>query len=151
MKISKKGLYAIEALTYLAKNYDKGVIPIHVIAEDEDIPKKFLEQILLTLKNAAILKSEKGKEGGYRLRYHPKELTLGKVIRLIDGPLAPLGDAKYLEEMLKKNVKHIGFYWLLLEVRNCTSNLLDKTSFYDLYRKTEEMKKKKMTNFMRKT
>jgi Rrf2 family protein len=145
MKISKKGLYAIEALMYLTNNYEKGLIPIHKIAEEENIPKKFLEQILLVLRNADIVESEKGKEGGYRLKNHPKETSLGKVIRLIDGPLAPLSNAKYLEEMSVKDEKHCGLYRLLLEVRNCAARLLDQTSFYDLSQLTEEIKGKKQT------
>ncbi len=133
---------------YLTNNFEKGVVPIHVIAEKEDIPKKFLEQILLVLKNADIVESEKGKEGGYRLKNHPRETSLGKVIRLIDGPLAPLSNAKYLEEMSVKDEKHCGLYRLLLEVRNCAARLLDQTSFYDLCRLTEEIRqKKKATQF----
>ncbi len=148
MKISKKGLYAIEALMYLTNNFEKGLIPIHKIAEEENIPKKFLEQILLALKNADIVESEKGKEGGYRLKNHPRETSLGKVIRLIDGPLAPLSNAKYLEEMSVKDEKHCGLYRLLLEVRNCAARLLDQTSFHDLCRLTEEIRqKKKATQF----
>lgn len=109
MKISKKGLYAIEALLYLTNNYEKGVVPVHTIAEKENIPKKFLEQILLALRNADIVESEKGKEGGYRLKNHPKETYLGKVIRLIYGPLAPLNNAKYLEEMSVKDERQLRF------------------------------------------
>ncbi len=145
MKISKKGLYAIEALMYLTDNFEKGVVPIHVISENEQIPKKFLEQILLLLKNADILESEKGKEGGYRLKNHPKETSLGKVIRLIDGPLAPLSNAKYLEEMSVKDERHCGLYRLLLEVRNCAARLLDQTNFYDLCRLTEDIREKRKT------
>ncbi len=148
MRISKKGLYAIEALMYLTTNFEKGVIPIHKIAEEENIPKKFLEQILLVLKTADILESAKGKEGGYRLKNHPKQTSLGKVIRLIDGPLAPLSNAEYLEEMSVKDQKHCGLYRLLLEVRNCAARLLDQTSFYDLCELTKQIRKKgKPVNF----
>ena len=143
MKISKKGLYAIETLMYLTDNYEKGLIPIHVIAEDENIPKKFLEQILLALKNADIVESEKGKEGGYRLKYHAKEISLGKVIRLMDGPLAPLSNAQYLEEMSVKDEKHCGLYRLLLEVRNCAAKLLDQTSLHDLADITKDIQQKR--------
>lgn len=133
---------------YLTNNFEKGVIPIHVIAENEDIPKKFLEQILLVLRNADIVESVMGKEGGYRLKKHPKETSLGKVIRLIDGPLAPLSNAKYLEEMYLKNDKHCGLYRLLLEVRNCAARLLDQTNFYDLCKLREEIKENKKVPIM---
>ncbi|MGL4631916.1 MAG: RrF2 family transcriptional regulator [Leadbetterella sp.] len=89
--ISKKAKYALKALSFLAKDHD-AVKPylISEIAEKEHIPKKFLESILLQLKNDGILKSLKGKGGGYLLRLPPNEIVLAKVIRIIDGPIAPV-------------------------------------------------------------
>ncbi|MFC3809635.1 RrF2 family transcriptional regulator [Lacihabitans lacunae] len=89
--ISKKAKYALKALTRLALNFEeKKPMLISEIAEKENIPKKFLETILLELRNNGILHSQKGKGGGYLLRTSPVEVSLAKVIRVIDGPIAPV-------------------------------------------------------------
>jgi Rrf2 family protein len=89
--ISKKAKYALKALLFLAKDYsNRKPQLISAIAEKEQIPKKFLETILLELKNDGILQSIKGKGGGYLLRLNPEEITLAKIIRTIDGPIAPV-------------------------------------------------------------
>ena len=87
--ISKKAKYALKALKVLAENFEKGPLLISHIAEAEKIPKKFLEAILLELRNHGMLQSQKGKGGGYYLRQDPKTITFAKVIRVIDGPIAP--------------------------------------------------------------
>src|SRR5258708_32371693 len=83
----------MKALTSLAVAYGGGLVKMHRIADLESIPEKFLEGILVTLKNARIVASERGREGGYRLRRPPGEIMAGDVTRVVDGPLAPLGDA----------------------------------------------------------
>lgn len=89
--ISKKAKYALKALTLLAENFEsKKPLLILEIAEKENIPKKFLETILLQLKNDGILQSIKGKGGGYLLRQNPTEISMAKIIRTIDGPIAPI-------------------------------------------------------------
>ena len=87
--ISKKAKYALKALKVLAEQYGKGPVLISYIAEKEKIPKKFLEAILLDLRNNGVLQSQKGKGGGYLLRVPPGEVNFSKVLRIIDGPIAP--------------------------------------------------------------
>ena len=87
--ISKKAKYAIKALKALAETYGSGPVLIAQIASQELIPKKFLEAILLELRNHGILQSQKGKGGGYLLRVEPERVTLAQVVRIIDGPIAP--------------------------------------------------------------
>ncbi len=87
--ISKKAKYALKALKVLAESFEKGPMLISQIAEKEKIPKKFLEAILLELRNHGLLQSQKGKGGGYYLRQKPELITFAKVIRVIDGPIAP--------------------------------------------------------------
>jgi Rrf2 family protein len=87
--ISKKAKYALKALKVLAEAYEKGPLLISHIAESEKIPRKFLEAILLELRNHGLLQSQKGKGGGYYLRISPELVTFAKVIRIIDGPIAP--------------------------------------------------------------
>jgi len=88
--LSKKCKYAIHALVYLAERYEKGPIHIQEIAEKQHIPKKFLEAILLELRNAKILHSKKGKGGGYYLYKKPEDVNLIEIIRLMDGAIAML-------------------------------------------------------------
>jgi len=132
MKISHRGLYALQALVHLADAYETGLIAAHTVAEKEGIPEKFLEGILLALKNARVVSSERGREGGYRLRKPPREILLGDVVRMIDGPLAPFGDVGELEHRVKTEARHPGLFDLFLEVRNAASAIMDRTSLADL-------------------
>ena len=88
--LSKKCKYAIHALVYLAERHSKGPIHIQEISEAQSIPKKFLETILLELKNAKILHSKKGKGGGYYLYKKPEDVNLMEIIRIMDGAIAML-------------------------------------------------------------
>ena len=132
MKISHRGLYGLKALTHLAEAYDRGLVKIHEIAEEESIPEKFLEGILVTLKNARLVSSQRGREGGYQLRRPPAEILIGDVVRIIDGPLAPLGDAVELAHRVRTEPRHAGLFDLFLEVRNAAAQILDHTSLADL-------------------
>ena len=132
MKVSHRGLYALKALMHLAESYDRGLVKIHEIADDESIPEKFLEGILVTLKNARLVSSQRGREGGYRLRRPPKEILVGEVMRIIDGPLAPFGDAVELAHRVKTEPRHAGLFDLFLEVRNSAAKILDHTSLGDV-------------------
>lgn len=87
--ISKKAKYALKALKVLTQYEGQGPVLISRIAEEENIPKKFLEAILLELRNHGILFSRKGKGGGYKLRVSPDKISFAQVIRIIDGPIAP--------------------------------------------------------------
>jgi Rrf2 family protein len=96
MKISQKGLYALQAMMALARRYSQGAIRIRDIAYEEALPEKFLELILLELKNARMVESVRGAKGGYLLRRPPSEIRLIEIIRLIDAAIAPFGDAEQL-------------------------------------------------------
>jgi len=132
LKISHRGLYALKALLHLAEAYEGGLVKIHEIADEESIPEKFLEGILVTLKNARIVASERGREGGYRLRRPPGEILVGDVVRIIDGPLAPFGDAVELAHRVRSEPRHAGLFDLFLEVRNSAAAILDHTSLQDV-------------------
>lgn len=132
MRVSRRGLYALKALVHLTGAYDRGLVKIRTIAEEESIPEKFLEGILVTLKNARVVSSQRGREGGYRLRRPPHEILLGDVVRIMDGPLAPFGDAVELAHRVKTEARHAGLFHLFLEVRNAAAAILDHTSLADL-------------------
>ncbi len=134
MRISQKGLYALQALTVLARQYPDGVVKIRDIAQEEDLPEKFLEAILRDLKRARVVNSIRGANGGYQLKRPPDQIFLGEVIRKIDGPLAPFEDAESLRERVKTDAKHRPLFKVLLDVRNATARILDHTSLVDLCR-----------------
>lgn len=135
MRISKRGLYALKALIHLAEAQGEGLVKIHEIAEAEEIPEKFLEGILVTLKNGRVVASQRGREGGYRLRRPAAEIPLGDVVRMMDGPLAPFGDAAELAHRVRTEPRHPGLFDLFLDVRNAAAAILDHTSLADLARR----------------
>ena len=133
--ISKKAKYALKALKVLANNFEKGPTLIAHIADSETIPKKFLESILLELRNHGILQSLKGKGGGYYLRISPDEITFARIIRIIDGPIAPTlcvslhfygkcDDCKSEEECKLRSV--------LEKWRDANLSVLEKTTLKEL-------------------
>jgi Rrf2 family protein len=132
MKISQKGLYALQAMMMLARHYRQGAIKIRDVAYEEALPEKFLELILLELKNARMVESVRGAKGGYQLRRDPADIHLSEIIRLIDGPLAPFGDAEQLRELIDRDLPHRALYQLFLDVRDAAARILDNTSLADL-------------------
>src|SRR5450756_1854269 len=115
MKVSQKGLYALQAMMVLTRRHTQGAIRIRDIAYEENLPEKFLELILLELKNARLVESVRGAKGGYRLRRPPSEIYLSEIIRLIDGAIAPFGDAEQLRGLISRDVEHGGLYQVFLE------------------------------------
>src|SRR5258707_13873990 len=115
-----------------ARPYNQGAIRIRDIAYEEVLPEKFLELILLELKNARIVESVRGAKGGYQLRRAPSEIHLSEIIRLIDGPLAPFGDAEQLRSLIDRDIEHRALYQVFLEVRNAAAKILEHTTLADI-------------------
>jgi Rrf2 family protein len=132
MRISQKGLYALQAMMMLARRQHQGAIKIREIAYEEDLPEKFLELILLELKNARIVESARGAKGGYQLRREASDIPLSEIIRLIDGPLAPFGDAEQLRTLIDRDLPHRALYQVFLDVRDAAAHILDNTTLADL-------------------
>jgi Rrf2 family protein len=132
LKISQKGLYALQAMMTLARRHEQGAIKIREIAAESDLPEKFLELILLELKNARIVDSVRGARGGYQLRRPPSEIPLSDIIRLVDGPLAPMGDAEQLRSLIAKDAGHRALYEVFLAVRDAAAKILENTTIGDL-------------------
>ncbi len=141
MKISKRGEYGVRAVCHLARRYGAGVVHVREIARAESIPAKFLEGILLQLKRSGVLVSRRGIEGGYALAHPPEEIVLGHVLRILDGPLAPMGSAAELMALMEKNPRHAGFYAVLKEVRDASASILDGTSLADLVARDAEIER----------
>jgi Rrf2 family protein len=132
MKVSQKGLYALQAMMMLARRYNQGAIKIRDIAYEETLPEKFLELILLEMKNARLVESVRGANGGYQLRRPPSEIFLSEIIRLIDGPLAPFGDAESLRHLIDRDIPHRALYQVFLQVRDSAARILEGTSLADI-------------------
>ncbi len=129
--LSKKTKYGLKALFYLGKNSNRGPVLVSEIAAKELVPLKFLEAILLDLKNHGILQSKKGKGGGYFLQRSPELISMGEVIRVLEGPLAPLPCASQTsyqrcEECIDETV--CGIRMIMKEVRDATAAILDGTT-----------------------
>ncbi len=132
MKISQKGLYALQAMMTLAQRYQQGAIKIRDIAYDQNLPEKFLELILLELKNARMVESVRGAKGGYKLRRAPAEIQLSEIIRLVDGPLAPFGDADQLRGLIARDAEHRALYRVFLDLRDAAARILENTTLADI-------------------
>lgn len=139
MKITKRGEYALRALMALALVYEQKTLSLREISVKEGLPVKFLEQIMTVLKRAGFVQSLKGKHGGYSLSRSPKEITLGQVIRAVDGPLAPIGTASGIRKQIEKRDRHVGLYVTFLEVRDAIAEILDRTTLADIYEKSLEL------------
>jgi Rrf2 family protein len=135
MKVSQKGLYALQALMMLARHHNQGTVRIRDIAYEENLPEKFLELILLEMKNARIVESVRGAKGGYQLRRPPTEIRLSEIIRLIDGPLAPFSDAEQLRVLIDRDADHRALYQVFLDVRDAAAKILENTTLADLINK----------------
>jgi len=142
MKISQKGLYALQAMMMLARHADQGAIRIRDIAYEEGLPEKFLELILLELKNARIVESVRGAKGGYQLRRSPGEIQLSEIIRLVDGPLAPFADAEQLRDLIDRDAGHRALYQIFLDVRDAAARILENTTLADIIAKGSSAPKK---------
>ena len=134
MKLSTKGEYASRAMLELSLRYDKGPQHILKISRAQDIPQRFLEQILLLLKRAGYLRSKKGPKGGYYLAKPPAEINVAEVIRVLEGPLAPIDCVSVMAHEPCPMEAACGLRWLWKEVRDSVAEILERTTFADLVR-----------------
>ncbi len=143
MKLTKKGEYSLKAVLALSASYGLKTMNLREIAEQEKLPYKFLEQIMMTLKKAGVVESTQGKKGGYFLARSPKEITLGEIVRVVDGPLAPLGTAKEIQKSIKSEDRHPGLYDALLDVRNAIADILDKKTLSEISQRSQALREAK--------
>ncbi|MCE5336532.1 MAG: Rrf2 family transcriptional regulator [Desulfobacteraceae bacterium] len=132
MKLTTRSEYALLALIYMARQQTDGYISVQKIAEAQEIPAKFLEQILLALRRAAYLRSSKGKRGGFRLARSPQEITLAEIVRLFDGALAPTESVSkhfYGPTPVEKEPRLLG---VLREMRDYIATRMESTVLSDV-------------------
>ncbi len=132
--LSKKSQYAFKALSYLVAKREDGPVLIQEISDQKKIPLKFLENILLHLKKADVLDSKKGKGGGYFLKGNPENVTLAKIIRLVNGPIAmlPCVSLNFYEKCDDCNENHCSLHDILIEVRDASLGILERKTLLDL-------------------
>ena len=149
MKLSKRGEYALRALIDfgLAQALGRPLLQVSELAAKEDLPIKFLEQILMQLKAGGYLESRRGKLGGYLLARPPENIPIGQVVRLIDGPLAPINCVSQTayERCTCPDEEHCGLRMLMLDVRNAIANILDRYTLAEVVEVTlRRMRKDKV-------
>lgn len=135
MRISAKGEYAIKAMLDLAMHRGRALVPIQEIAARQAIPQRYLEQVLLALKRAGLLTSKRGSAGGYHLSKSPDEVTVGAVLRAVEGGGAPFESAPYG----RRNGGHeddLGELWD--EITEAVAGVVDRWTLGDLVTRTVE-------------
>jgi Rrf2 family protein len=137
MRLSTKGEYASRAMLELSRRYADGPVHSRDISKAQEIPQHFLEQILLLLKRAGYLKSRKGQKGGYLLAKPPGEINVAEVIRVMDGPLAPIDCVSVMAHEACPMEGTCGLRWLWKDVRDAVAEILEKTTFADLVDKSD--------------
>jgi Rrf2 family protein len=148
MRLSKRGEYGLRAMIALAEPAEHSGSPamkqIKEISQREQISAKFLEQILLTLKNAGMLHSKMGVGGGYYLARSPGEITLGQIFRTLDGPVAPIRCVSQMayEPCGCPNEQTCGLRLAMGDVRNAIAQILDHTSLADVTRRQSAVRRK---------
>ena len=134
MKLSKRGEYGLRALQDLARHYGEGPVPSGALAARTNIPQRFLEQIMLTLKHGQFVRSQKGPQGGYYLARAPQEINLAEIVRQLDGPLAPVSCVSEIayEACGCPDVETCGLRRVMKQVRDLVAELMEGTTLADL-------------------
>ncbi|HEY0041431.1 MAG TPA: Rrf2 family transcriptional regulator [Flavisolibacter sp.] len=133
--LSQKAKYALQALAFLAEKYDEeALVLIGTIANEKKIPIKFLEAILCELRNHDVLTSVRGRSGGYRLAEPPKKISLARVIRIVDGPIALLScvSLNFYKECENCDRKTCGINPVMTEARDAILKVLEKRTLADI-------------------
>jgi Rrf2 family protein len=134
MRLSRRSEYGLRALTDLVRHADDGPVALAALAERNRLPLKFLEQIMATLKHAGIVRTTLGAHGGYAIAADPRTVSLGRVIRLLDGALAPLGcvSLRYYEACSCPDEATCPLRDTMIDVRDAMLDILDEQSLADL-------------------
>ena len=142
MKLSLRGEYALRALMALGENFDRGVVRIQTISEQQHIPKRFLEQILNDLKSGGFLESRRGVAGGYRLARPPEDITLAALLRHVEGALAPtpVHGGRGPRGSPRPDEYHAAVHSVMQEVREAMLQVLDHVTVADLCERARRLR-----------
>lgn len=142
MKLSTRGEYGLQAMFDLAQNHGKGPIPVKVIAERQGISEHYLEQLVAVLRKAGLVKSVRGAQGGYILGREPEHITVGDVIRVLEGPIAPVDCLNITEGENCAKAETCVTRDIWQEVRDIISDVLDSYTLADMVTKAGNMRPK---------
>jgi Rrf2 family cysteine metabolism transcriptional repressor len=142
MKLSVRGEYALRALLVLGANYEHPVVRIQTISDQQNIPKRFLEQILNDLKSAGVVQSRRGVAGGYRLARRPEEIPLAVIVRHIEGALAPVScvSERFYEKCTCPDESRCAIRSVMREVREAVVHIMETTTVADLCERSQRLK-----------
>jgi len=134
VRLSRRSEYGLRALTDLVRHEGEGPIPLGTLAERNRLPAKFLEQIMASLKHGGIVRTTLGAHGGYAIAADPSTVSLGRVIRLLDGALAPLGcvSLRYYEPCSCVDEASCSLRDVMIDVRDAMLEILDEQTLADL-------------------
>ena len=149
MKLSVRGEYALRALLVLGLNYDQPVVRIQTISEQQNIPRRFLEQILNDLKSAGVVQSRRGVAGGYRLARRPDEIALASVVRHIEGALAPVScvSERFYEKCSCPDESRCAIRSVMKEVREAVVKLMEKVTIAELCQRWRSLQQEPINPF----
>jgi Rrf2 family protein len=136
VRISAKGEYAIEAMLDLSRQRHRGLVPIQEIAARQGIPQRYLEQVLLALKRAGLLDSRRGSSGGYRLARSPEDISVGDVLRAVEGAQAPFAARAGAERRPDRERDDLAALWR--EVGEAISQVVDRITIAELVARAAE-------------
>src|SRR5438874_8162372 len=141
MKLSLRGEYALRALLVLALNYEQGVVRIQRISEQQNIPKRFLEQILNDLKSAGMVQSRRGVAGGYRLAKRPEQISLASVVRHVEGALAPVScvSERFYEKCSCPDEARCAIRAVMKEVREAVVKIAERVTIAELCERSRKL------------
>lgn len=139
MKLSTKGRYGLRAMLELAFNAEEGPRTNHVIAERQEISERYLEQMLIPLKQSGLIKSLRGSQGGYVLGRAPQDISVGDILRVLEGPLGPVDcvSEQNPDDCKRADICVTRIIWA--KVRDCISEVLDSYSLLDLVKEARNM------------
>jgi len=147
MKLSTKGRYGLRAMLDMAQNEEEGPIASHTIAQRQELSERYLEQLLIPLKQAGLVKSLRGSQGGYILGRAAKDITVGDIIRVLEGPLAPVDCVNEVNPDDCKRADNCVTRLIWEKVRDSVSDILDSYSLEDLVNESHKMSKPVAINF----
>jgi Rrf2 family protein len=149
MKLSVRGEYALRALLVLGLHHGRPVIRIQTISEQQNIPKRFLEQILSDLKSAGIVQSRRGMAGGYRLARRPEEITLAAVVRHIEGALAPVScvSERFYEKCSCPDESRCAIRSVMKEVRESIVRIMERVTVAELCARWRRLQQEPLNPF----
>ncbi|MSU35384.1 MAG: Rrf2 family transcriptional regulator [Pedosphaera sp.] len=142
MKLSVRGEYALRAMQLLAERYGGPVVSIQTLSDEQNIPKRFLEQILNDLKSSGLVESRRGMAGGYRLALAPAEIPLARIIRYIDGALSPVScvSERFYEKCSCPDETRCALRSVMKEVRDTVAQMMEKTTLVDLIARAQKLR-----------